>query len=391
MSAPQDPQDAPQEAPTRGLNDDWWLNPIRYEFDAYGRPIYGPENPTHPSWRRLTSWNDLGRNGEYLRSTLTKWVYIHPSNNKLWHLSGPGRGREGVVLARELEGIMQPEFEQRYSEGPYLIGAIPERTDYKKRRINLGVVIQPNANAERREEPNPFSYRLIEDSWWGSWSETVPGFLGSFTRTHGWRWLKVVLGEATKTAVSIDPVANDNNSMQWNMSIDAPWPMYAKRSMTRRWTTVPNPDAMYDGIYEGNIKCPNRGTWESWPKYLITGHGDVTLQDGNGGKIVKLPEFYPEDGDFMMVDTDPTKRTITTQKDPVDNQLYKFLRNSKFLEVLLQDLTDRGLPAQRRIPGGIGFDNAIPPRTVANIAVTHSNPAGSITCIMPQNYRMAWA
>lgn len=371
------------------LNDDWWLDPVKYEFDAYGNPIYGAENPTHPGWRRLTNWDDLGRNGQYLRSTQSKWVYIHPSNNRLWHLSGPGQGREGVVLARELEGIMQPEFEIRYSEGPYLIGATAERVDWKKRTINLGVVIQPNANPERPERPNPFSYRLIEDAWWSSWSESEPGFLGSFTRTHGWRWLKVTLGEATKTAVSIDPVAHGNNSIVWNMTLHAPWPFYAKRSQTRVWKA--QLDTMRDGVCEGIIKIANRGTWQSWPKYLITGHGDVTIQDGTQGKMVTLPRFYSSDGDFMLVDTDPTKRTITTEKDPVDEQLYKYLRNSQLLNILLNDVTSSRLPAQRRIPGGVGFANPVEPRSVANIRVTHTNFQGTVTAVMPQHYRMAWA
>lgn len=376
----------------KGFNDNWWVDPITHDLDAYGNPIYGPENPTHPSWRRHTNWWDLGRNGEYLRSTKTKWVYIHPSNNKVWHLAGPGRGREGVVMTRELEGVMQPDFEIRYSEGPYLVGAIPERVDYKRRRINLGVVVQPNGNAERPEEPNPFSYRLIEDSWWSSWSETVPGFLGCFTRTHGWRWLKVLLAEASKTALSVDPAA-DNFAQQWNMAIDAPYPLYAKRSLTRMWKASEelNPDPMRKEPYEGIIKVANRGTWPAYPKFLITGTGDVTLQDGIGGKMVKLPRFYEDDGDFMLIDTDPSKRTITTQKDPVDEQLYKFLRNSQLLDILLHDVTSRRLPAQRRIPGGIGFDAEVPPRTVANIRLSHTNPRGTITCIMPQQFRMAWS
>lgn len=379
--------------PTKGLINDWLLDPIKYENDAYGKPLYQPENPTHPSWRRLTWWGDLGKNGEYLRSTQTKIVYIHPSNNKVWHLAGPGRGREGVVLARELEGIMQPEFEIKYSEGPYLVGAIPERVDYKMRRINLGVVIQPNGNAERPEEPSPFGYRLIEDSWWQSWSETQPGFLGIFTRTHGWRWLKVLLGEASKTALSIDPVGNGNNTMQWNMTVVAPYPLYAKRSLTRMWraSDVLNPDPQDTTVYQGIIKIANRGTWPSFPKFLITGPGDVTVEDGEGGRMIKLPRFYSSDGDFMLVDTDPTQRTITTQKDPVDDALYKFLRNSQLLDLLLHDTTSSRLPAQRRIPGGVGFDAAVPPRTVANINVTHTNPRGTITCVMPQQFRMAWS
>ena len=372
------------------LQDDWWLNPPTYLNDAYGNPIYAAENPTHPGWRRLTNWNDLGRHGEYLRSVQTKWVYIHPSNNKVWHLAGPGRGREGVVLARELDGIMQPEFEIRYSEGPYLIGAHPERVDWKKRTINLGVVVQPNLNAERPEESNPFSYRLIEDSWWQSWSETVPGYLGSFTRTHGWRWLRVTLGESIKQPVPMDPVAHGNNMMQWSMTLHAAYPFYSKRALTRTWkSSLEAQDA--NGVSQGIIKIANRGTWLSHPKYLITGHGDVTIQDGTGGRMVTLPRFYPSDGTFMMVDTDQSKRTITTEQDPVDDALFKYLRNSQLLDILLRDQTSSRLPAQRRIPGGISFDNVVEPRTVANIRVTHTNPYGSVTCIMPQQFRMAWA
>ena len=373
-----------------GIFNDWYLDPPKYTNNAYGNPIYSPPNPTHPSWQKLTNWNDLGRNGEYLRSTQTKWAYIHPSNGKLWHLAGPMRGREGVVLGKELEGAMHADFEIKYSEGPYLIGAQAERVDWKKRVINLGVVIQPNLNAERKEESGPFNYRLIEDSWWSSWSATQPGFLGSFTRSHGWRWIKVTLGEASKTAVSIDPASDLGGSlMQWNMTLHAPWPFYSKRSLSTTWkASLAN---LRNDVHEGVIKCANRGTWESHPKFLITGHGDVTVQDGTGGPIIKLPRFYSSDGDFMMIDTDPTKRTVVTQNDPVDDALYKYLRNSQLLDVLLHDVTAAKLPAQRRIPGGIGFNNKIEPRTVANLKVTHSNQRGTVTCIMPQSYQMAWS
>ncbi|AHB79552.1 hypothetical protein PBI_VALIDUS_22 [Mycobacterium phage Validus] len=374
-----------------GIHDDFYLDPPKYPQDAFGNELYLPENPAHPSWRRMSHWGDLGRNGEYLRSTQTKWVYIHPSNNKVWHLAGPGRGREGVALAKELEGVMQPEFEILYSEGAYTIGAKPERINYKKRTISLGVVIQPNGNAERPEEPNPFSYRFIEDSWWSSLSEEVPGYLGSFTRTHGWRWLAVILAEASKTSLKIDPTAHDNNSQQYNIVLHAPWPFYAKRTLTKLWQADLDNLVANNGVAEGIIQIPNRGTWRSHPKFLVKGHGQAWVQDGNEGQMIKLPKFYETDGAYMMVDTDPTKRTITTERDPVDSQLYKYLRGSQLLDILLHDETSKRLPAQRRIPGGIGFDGVIPPRTVANIRVRHDNPNGSITAIMPQHYRMAWS
>lgn len=373
------------------INDDFWLEEPKHPLDAYGQPAYGPSDPRHPSWKKMTRWEDLGRNGEYLRSEWTKWVYMHPATNwKLWHLAGPGRGREGVVLAKGLEGVMQPEFENLYSEGPYLIGAVRERTDYKKRTISMGVHIQPNGNAEREETANPWSYRRIEDAWWNSWSPKVPGYLGTFTRTHGWRWLSVTLGEATKTAIDIDPIANGNYSKMWNMVLHAPQPFYAKRALTRAWEADPL-SVNTHGVATGNIAIANRGTWEAWPKYIVRGTGEATVQDGIGGRQITLPKLYPTDGAYMLVDTDPAARTITTEKDPVDNQLYKFLRNSELLDIILNDTTAQTLPAQRRIPGGIGFDGAIPPRTIANLKVTHTNPNGSITCIMPQRYEMGWS
>lgn len=372
------------------FHDDWYLKPIAYPNDADGNPRYGPENPAHPSWQRMTYWGDLGRNGEYLRSTATKIVYVHPNNNKIWHLAGPGRGREGVALAKELEGVLMPEFEILYSGGPYLIGAKPERVDYKKRTISLGVHVQPNGNAERPEEPNPFSYRLIEDQWWQSWSETVPGYLGFFTRTHGWRWLAVILADS-KTKLSIDPVAHDNNSQLHNFTIHAPYPFFSKRALTRKWVSTLDNVTQGGGTAKGVLSIANRGTWGAWPKFLLTGTGQAFVQDGIDGQMIKLPKMYDTDGSFMLVDTDPTKRTITTEQDPHDEQLFKYLRNSQLAQILFKDETAKRLPAQRRIPGGIGFDGEIPPRTVAHLKVTHTNPNATITCIMPQQYRMAWS
>ena len=368
--------------------DDFWLDPPRFPLDAYGNSRYGDVNPAHPSWIRSQNWLDQGRDGEYLRAIETKWVYIHPVNNKLWRLAGQGKGREGVALVSDLTGVMQPEFEQKYIEGPYIVGSLPARVNWRKRTINMGVVIQPNANPDR-PQVSPFAYRLIEQAWWASWSEEVPGFLGSFTRTHGWRWLKVLLGEATKDSIKFDPVANGNNMAQWNMTVHAPYPMYAKPSLTAAW--VPDQNQFINGRAVGLLQIANRGTWESYPKFIVKGPGVVTIQDGIDGPMVQMPTLFPEDGEEMLVDTDPQRRTITTEKDPVDSQFWKALRNSHLLDIILNDVLESKVPAQRRIPGGVGFNNSIPPRTVAHLKVTHSNPQGAITVIMPQQYKMAWS
>lgn len=371
------------------MHDDFYLEPIKYPNDPWGNSRYPQMNPAHPHWQRMASWHDLGVHGERLRSTKTRWVYTHPSNGKIWRLSGPGAGSEGVMLLKELDGVLDPPIEQRYSEGPYVVGAVRERTDYKRRQIDLAVVIQPNANPNRTQEPNEFSGWRIFDSWCNSWSAEEPGYLGCFTRIHGWRWLKVILGQESKTTLSTDP-AESRGMFVMNMKVDAPYPFFTKPALTATWKAAQD-DVDEHGIAHGTISIANRGTWRAWPKFLVKGSGDVTIQDGIGGRMIKLPRLYASDGAYMMVDTDPTRKTIITEKEPIDSQIYKYLRNSQLLNIILSDTLSRTLPAQRRIPGGVSFDNPIPPRTVAHIRVTHSNPNGSVTCIMPQHYKMAWS
>lgn len=375
-------------------HDEFYTGPPAYPDDAAGQPMYPPLDPQHPARQRMAVWRDMGANGHRLRSMETKWVYMHPNTGyKPWHLAGPLRGREGVVLARELEGVLQPDFEIRYSSGPYMIGETAERVDYKKRVMNFGSVINPNGNAERDQEPDFWNFHSIMQQWAASWSETVPGFLGCFTRMGGWRFLPVISGEATKTTLSIDPAAHRNNGLTLNQVAHAPWPLYAKKALTRSWKASPD-QVGEDGIARGTIPIANRGTFRSYPKYLVRGTGTATVQDGIGGRQITLPRLYEDDGAYMLVDTDPTKRTITTEKEPVDSELYRYMRNAQLLQVLLPDVygvAHSKLPAQRRIPGGIGFDNAIPPKSVAHLNVSHTNPNGSITCVLPQPYRMPWA
>lgn len=375
-------------------NDDFWIDEPNYPDDADGNRRYDQRNPRYPTWERMSSWLDLGPDGEMLRSEGTTWVWLHPNNGILWRLSGPGEGAEGVVLARELDGVMDPDFDIKYTRGPYMIGERPQRVDWKKREIHMGVVIQPNANVWRRSRPNWWSYRMIEDAWRNSWSATIPGFLGCFTRTHGWRWIKLIRGERTKTVVSTDPVAFGNNSATWDVVAHAPWPLYAKRPLTRTWKASQDSIDAH-GVAHGVIAIANRGTWQkgAFPRFIIKGHGNVTIQDGAGGKQVTLPEFFPSDGETMLIDTDPAAQTIVTENDPVDNALYKFMRNSELLDILLSDAVHpkKGLPAQRRIPGGVEFANPTPAQTVAHIKVTHDNSVGSITVLMPQRYELPWS
>jgi hypothetical protein len=370
-------------------------------IDEWTRPdgtaIYQPVSDRHPGWQRYTSWNDLGPWGRQLRARKTKVVYVSPDGNRLWNLAGDWAGKEGVVLAENLSGSMHMPFEQRYTAGSYALGEELERTDYRKRVFQLGVILAPHVNllARKRFPDNEFAYRMLEEKWWGDWPENhraPAGYWGQYTRTHGWRWIRVRQGEANDQPLALDPVAYGNNAQAWAMTLHSAFPFYSKRPYTRLWVNNEANARTADGSNVGVLNLANRGDWDQWPKYIIEGAGMVTIQDGITPHMVELPEIFESDG-AVLVDTDPAKRTLTASTDPADNAFFQLIRNSEILDYLLGDITnaDSGLPVGRRMPGGIGFSSPLPAKANTTIRVTHDNPRGKITAIVPQWYKMGFA
>ena len=184
---------------------------------------------------------DFWRLDKRLRSTEMRVVYVgvpDPDNDgkrRWWDLAGGVGGKQGLDLAPHATGFMHTPFASIFSEGPYMIGAAYERTDYRKREMNIGVMVGNSYAPD-----TSFRYRMLEQRWWASWSEKEDGWLGVFTRTHGWRWLRVRLAEAPKTAFDLDPAAFENNFMQWDMTIVATQPYWSKRIEKVTWKNSPD-------------------------------------------------------------------------------------------------------------------------------------------------------
>lgn len=388
--------------PLVNFDDPFYYDTPKFPDDFEGNPAYAPTDYAHPTWQRMTNWNDMGPKGHWLRSEDPQWYWMHPRTNwKQWHISGPREGLEGVVMAKGLSGVDDMEFEHRYSNGPYLIGAERERTDYMMGTVDVGFVINPNANINRPATGKSGMF-LIEDSFRQSFSDTVPGFLGCFTRTHGFRWIPAIKGAKWKRDSEKSPTASGNATNILSTTLHMPWPLYAKRAITDTWK--PRWDVIAEKGYDRHtFSIANKGTFDCSAKFIVRGTSNahieidgktdygVRIQDGNGGKMVPIPNLLEDDGSYVFVDTDPARQTLTTELEPVDGQIYKYLRQSQFLEMLLKPQLDAKLPIQRRIPGGIDFDAVIPARSIAHIDVTHTNPAGSIEMIVPQYYRSSWS
>jgi hypothetical protein len=303
----------------------------------------------------------------------TRWVYIGP-NGLRWDLAGRHKGRQGVHLAKELQGAYHLPFDQLITEGAYQVGATYERTNINKRVINLGVQMVATSD---------HAYRMIESNWWDSWPPDQPGWLGCHTPTGGWRWTSVRLAKQIETSMTKDPTYAGNNYMQWDMQIVAVKPWYAKRTLYQKWIAHPATHSLL-GYDEETIHIANRGNLPVWPKFIYSGPGRAWVQDGMTSKLVELPTLTGADGN-VLVDTDPSQRTFTAETDPIDNIFYQYIRASRVLDFFLHDIEALGLPVWRRA-NGIRFTSQIPPRTVANIKVRHDQPGGVVVVLVPQRY-----
>lgn len=342
----------------------------------------------------------------------TKWVYIGVPHKKFggkrltFNLLGSNKGREGLTLAPQAAGLMHAPFETLFSEGPYQLGAVPERTDWKKRTISIGVQVNPDI-APRNDGKlidTPFRYRMLEDRWWNSWSATEDGYFGCWTRTHGWRWLRVRLASEAKTPFEYDPVAQGNNWMQWDMEIVACQPFYSKRTEMGEWENTVDtstPWALIEDLLneyipglhvgEGTIRVPNRGDRPAYPKFLVSSPGKCWIQEGS--RWVELPLLTPQDG-FILVDTDPNEIACTSTTDPYDPVFMRILRNSQILTLisdhLLGGLLDTTLPVWRRMTDRFTEASAIPAYSDGILRVRHSNANGKVIAFVPQRYEKAY-
>jgi hypothetical protein len=76
---------------------------------------------------------------------------------------------------------------------------------------------------------------------------------------------------------------------------------------------------------------------------------------------------------------------LTSAGDPTDNLIFDIIRQSVILDFFLSGIANAGLPLQLQWNGKFMF--AIPPQTVVNLTVAHSDPNGVIVAIIPQRFK----
>lgn len=330
-----------------------------------------------------------------------------------WDLAGAFAGRQGLSMANHVVGLMLSAFKTLWTEGPYQIGAFYERTDWGKRTINIGV----DVGTDTWGAPGSMRYMMLEQRWWRAWAVDQDGWLGVYTKTHGWRWLKVRLAESPNTPMELDPTTFENNYMRWDMVIAAGQPFFGKMTNQNSWqntaaTATPWDEVLYQlentinqflgdvlqggggglvpgkDVGSGYVTTWNNSDLTQWPKFLVSSPGRCWIEDGPGtGTMVAMPLTDTTRGTFM-VDTDPNAQTITEITDPVNPLFYQIISNSSLVDLVLGNLTTQDEPLWKQFSGH--FFVPAPKRSLCTYKVYHSQEDGLVQLLMPQQFYMAY-
>lgn len=327
------------------------------------------------------------------------------SDGRVWHLTGPYAGAEGAMINGPIDGLGTIPGKSVWSE---TANGAPRFERWVDGRAELA-----------------FRALLIEDSAFG-WYATrrrffdglkpdVPSWWSTTTRRFGEVWIPVYR-ESENTIYEDDPTTGgDNCSLHELVLAVSGDPRWRRPDFVGMWQNK--------GAGVGSIRVINRGDVPAWAYFIAEAPGRVRLPDGpnaiihdetavdhrdfpgllglfrrgeqtpRGVRSRRDPETVLdvrlEEGEHTLIDTDPTHRIAISDKDPVDNDWLRFLRNAELLAMLTGNAGDRGLTVLERLRGQ-GFSVPIPARSEAVLPVAHSRVGGRIWCVVPQRFDHAF-
>ncbi|WP_306365434.1 phage tail protein [Nocardia sp. CC227C] len=228
-----------------------------------------------------------------------KIVWVGPSGRS-WHLAGPGRGAEGVMLLSDPKALFFPPHQLLFDEGARQDGATFRRSVTDKKETDFNISIGNQAGLHIRDMRH---WQQVHDLWWRDWSEDVPGHMCVWTRSKGWRKEPMHLGDAPEPQSGMDPSVNLNEI--YTMSAVGADPFWSSLERYVSWLNS-------TGANEGVLRMRNDGSRKAWPRYTLKGPGRWFIEDPQADpegdlRLVTLPPI--DAGDTIRIDTHPRHRT----------------------------------------------------------------------------------
>ncbi|MEV6068400.1 phage tail protein [Nocardia sp. NPDC052001] len=225
-------------------------------------------------------------------------VVVWDVNGRVWHLSGPNSGREGVRLSQQ-NGFMFAPVQLLITEGARQDGATFERSVRSKKEWDFLIVIS-GASKDTGVDPVR-DFHAVHDAWFRGWSTDKPVTVGYFTRHQGWRFQQAQLDAAPEPVSSIDPAVNAVAA--YKMSAMAMDPLEHHLQENSVWANTA-------GVGQGIVRVRNAADQPAWPRYTMNGPGRWSILDPGDGdllRMVQTPTLVA--GETLQIDTHPRHRT----------------------------------------------------------------------------------
>lgn len=206
-------------------------------------------------------------------------------------LAGPDTGKDGMWLATEVEGLMDPEAEIVKKEAGNRAGSRFISHRILERTLIFNVSIENGVG-----EGN--SWRERDSRWRALWAYDRDSQI-KVTTEYGTRTLTCRLTEI-EVDTYFDPATNEATDV--TMTVTAYDPFWYGDEF------VADAEVAVGATYEFMISDANPTSNPVFPQLVLEGGAIWEVQDGE--RFVKLPEL--SEGEDVLVNTDPSSRQLTS-------------------------------------------------------------------------------
>ena len=229
-----------------------------------------------------------------------------------WTLSGPGAGLQGVVLAPNIQQLIDAPVKTLWVPGPFGEEYAGMRVQRREMVFTVHVGV---------DGTDPDTWSSIDSAWRWAWDYNEEATLW-VTTADGRRFINVRLFEEPKSYGEKDPHIPADNPVV--MTVTAEFPYWQEEPTVLIQETLETDTVM-------RFPVRNDGDVPVWMRWTLTAPGTWTLPDfswGNDmysrgledlGRTIPLPEL--EFNEHVSVNSDPRVQTIIALNDaPVQHR-----------------------------------------------------------------------
>lgn len=146
-------------------------------------------------------------------------------------------------------------------------------------------------------------FRQVNERWLRAFRSDKVGHL--ITWAPNGPWISIPVRKADVPQPKFKKDSSLIRSQQYLMTVVANFPYWSAPDEPAIWKDTA-------GAGKGKLRLRNPGDVKEWPRFIVTGPGTPSIQDGVDGPMLPLPKL--EAGEVWRIDTNERRPTIVSNK-----------------------------------------------------------------------------